>query len=244
MKKLCIIILMFSFCMACDMPPPDPNDKSAEQAEALKFARDCVRNSLRYPESAKFPWLDYSISDGPYYRVTSCVTVPNGLGFPIKVRWWANVHKDGGTWKLDRLKIDEYLIEDNPVEKESAKSDNHAKPEFGTATNVRKTPFTIGAFPQTTPSTTPRTPAPSSNETPIPWPQMKTGSDELPYRMWKSNSGSAIKAKLVDFSEDETEITLEREDGKRYTLKISRLSEYDEKQAKKYIDKKKRFDGK
>lgn len=42
-----------------------------------------------------------------------------------------------------------------------------------------------------------------------------------------------IYAKIQSFSEDETEITLEREDEKVFTLKISQLTDFDALQAKK-----------
>ena len=65
---------------------------------------------------------------------------------------------------------------------------------------------------------------------------------DFPYRVWTSRAGSKIYAKIQSFSGDETEIKLEREDGKTFTLKISQLSDFDADQAKTQIDRSRRID--
>ena len=249
MKWSVIILLILSFCVSCDPQDNDPSDKSLNytpssqsvhtaylppqkskedlRLEAIDFSIAIIKNHLKRPETADFPWLKYNVSGDPCssYIVSSYVDVENEYCEEVRLYWSVDLTYDD-KWYKNTVTINGIEVES--YEKNIVKTGN-------TNTNKDKKEDTPNV------STSPPDLTVWDNGIYADIPKKETY--DPPYRMWKSRSGSAIKAKLVEFSKDETEIALKREDGKVFTLKISQLTDFDASQAKKYIAKKKRLDG-
>lgn len=75
------------------------------------MTEQAVKSNLNYPETADFPWLDWSYSrDHEYYYVSSYVTAQNAFGVKSKMYFNATYVVDEETAKLIYLTIDNVEI--------------------------------------------------------------------------------------------------------------------------------------
>lgn len=79
---------------------------NAEQVEAASFCKRQVRASLKAPQTAKFPMLDFKATtsaDEQTFYVTSYVDSQNGFGAMLRTNYQCELQYQGGDydgWKL------------------------------------------------------------------------------------------------------------------------------------------------
>jgi hypothetical protein len=77
-------------------PAPEPQQVTRDFTSYFVKAQDHVREQLKAPATASFPWFDYKVyetSDG--YIVSSYVDAQNGFGANVRTQWYCKLTKSG-----------------------------------------------------------------------------------------------------------------------------------------------------
>lgn len=85
--------------------------------EAGEACEGYVRDSLKFPDDASFPWLGCDVtanSEGDVFACEGKVTAKNGFGAALTYRFAAIVYLDGDTWRLVHLTINGATVADRP----------------------------------------------------------------------------------------------------------------------------------
>jgi len=88
----------------------DAQNSLGAKIGAYVMAKDFVSQHLKAPATAEFPVYDESfvqLVGDDTYRVSAYVDSQNGFGALLRANWTASVHKDGDTWNLQDIQIDE-----------------------------------------------------------------------------------------------------------------------------------------
>jgi hypothetical protein len=83
---------------------------SDDVAAPITFAKEFVRQRLKAPATASFPWAfsDYNVINlsAGRWSVAGYVDTQNGFGATIRTRWTVEMEDQGGAWKLINAQID------------------------------------------------------------------------------------------------------------------------------------------
>jgi hypothetical protein len=90
--------------------PLDPRVNGIETSELVSVAQGFVKNSLKVPSTAKFPWgsSEYVIQNlgNGEFGVAGWVEAKNAYGVPLKQQWTVFVSRTpNGTWQLKDIKF-------------------------------------------------------------------------------------------------------------------------------------------
>lgn len=90
----------------CSKSTPSPDD---DKAMAITMAQHFVKDGLKSPSSASFPWSfnEYSVSQGANGRwsVSGYVDAANSFNAKIRTRWSVEMRRIGTDWELLSINI-------------------------------------------------------------------------------------------------------------------------------------------
>lgn len=89
-------------------PPPGAGQGSS--VEAWRIAKDLVRENLKAPSTAKFPWDGTAVKQGDRWAVQSYVDSQNSFGAMIRTEWGCILAKENGRWRCLYLKLDDQVL--------------------------------------------------------------------------------------------------------------------------------------
>ncbi len=172
--------------------------------EAGSACKHYVRDCLRFPGDASFPWLGCDVTsnkEGDVFACEGTVKAKNGFGAELTYRWAAIVYLDDNTWRLVHLTLHGDTMVDHPELIARIKAKHGETPGGKAETAVSKK--ALKSLPAET----------------------KPAFRESDYRTWTDTKGHTVEAAFV--LHKGANVTLHKRDGKDVTLSIFKLSDDD-----------------
>jgi hypothetical protein len=178
--------------------------------EAERACKNYVRDSLKWPDDASFPWLSGEVTSNKQGDVFGCqgtVKAKNGFGAELTYHWGAIVFLDDNTWQLVTLTINGETMADHP-ELVKAIAIKHGEKTEEPSVKASREPERSGPAAEMPPGEPPPEP-------------------ETELRTWSDSTGKfTIEARFI--GTDGVDVMLRKPDGKKITLPREKLSEKDQ----------------
>jgi hypothetical protein len=106
-----VVGILYSCMAVSDEPaaPPSPITGAELESYAAVYCKDLVKNSLKSPKSADFPWGDRAIFSGGQYVMNSYVDAQNSFGAEIRTHFRCVLQHSGNDeysgWTVKDLQV-------------------------------------------------------------------------------------------------------------------------------------------